>query len=586
MIKHQPARVALRGAMSLVLFKALYLHRLDHIFFQNFSMKSSTGPREMNQIAGSSITSPLILPVSRYTHLDSTGLCVVRISGGPARRGVRVTAIMGGFQYQLRANKLRSQGLDVHEWGSRVLREGCFGEDVLMLQNWLAEESYYNPVDGGYTGYFGSVTKEALQAWQRDNGVQVTGVFDAASKWAYLRGIESRATPKLIEASPTPAPLKTITPSVTTAVAPALQHASPTSMTGPGAPFFLAAALIATVALGRMATTVLRALKSSIASREDVVSSSNRSERAFSGSPPQPPRVSGGNGKATELKQRQPVLIDTTIPGSRLRRLSEDELQRYIAPMKGSSGNRTPLQRPAPRPLLLADDDAKNGLSPAQGALVSRHGMYYGGKQVLERVKQYLAEESGNEPPIGSAAQRLVQLGYDMQRTTHRVSKPAPGPSSETNKPGSSNGSFEDIPLGGDEAAAAPPAAVTDVAQSTSYSASSSDALLAGTELEAAPERPLRPVAVQRGGSTRSPLGGGNANAVAQRPAVIMKPAAPNPMPVPVVKDNQTKNSNAEQRATPTDPNETVVLSTRPVKLHKPARLANGSGSSMSSLDE
>jgi hypothetical protein len=31
------------------------------------------------------------------------------------------------------------------------------------------------------------VTGDALQAWQRDQGLPATGVFDSNCKWAYLR---------------------------------------------------------------------------------------------------------------------------------------------------------------------------------------------------------------------------------------------------------------------------------------------------------------------------------------------------------------------------------------------------------------
>lgn len=60
------------------------------------------------------------------------------------------------------------------------------GDDVAALQEFMGEQGYLNCVDG-VTGYFGSVTKEAVQNWQRDQGLPVTGVFDSECKWAYLR---------------------------------------------------------------------------------------------------------------------------------------------------------------------------------------------------------------------------------------------------------------------------------------------------------------------------------------------------------------------------------------------------------------
>lgn len=53
-------------------------------------------------------------------------------------------------------------------------------------QAYLAEQGYFNAADG-LSGYFGAVTGEALQAWQRDQGLRVTGVFNDECKWAVLR---------------------------------------------------------------------------------------------------------------------------------------------------------------------------------------------------------------------------------------------------------------------------------------------------------------------------------------------------------------------------------------------------------------
>ncbi len=53
-------------------------------------------------------------------------------------------------------------------------------------QAYLAEQGYFNSADG-LSGYFGAVTSEALQNWQRDSGLRVTGIFNDQCKWAYLR---------------------------------------------------------------------------------------------------------------------------------------------------------------------------------------------------------------------------------------------------------------------------------------------------------------------------------------------------------------------------------------------------------------
>jgi hypothetical protein len=66
------------------------------------------------------------------------------------------------------------------------------GEDVVSLQLLLGEQGYLNLGDG-ITGYFGSVTKEALMNWQRDVGLPTTGVFTQDCKWAYLKQQVSEA---------------------------------------------------------------------------------------------------------------------------------------------------------------------------------------------------------------------------------------------------------------------------------------------------------------------------------------------------------------------------------------------------------
>jgi peptidoglycan hydrolase-like protein with peptidoglycan-binding domain len=82
--------------------------------------------------------------------------------------------------------RLRLKGFPVYEFGERVMQEGSFGDDVMQLQAYLSEQGYFSSEDG-LSGYFGSVTGDALQAWQGDHGLRVTGVFDADSKWTYLK---------------------------------------------------------------------------------------------------------------------------------------------------------------------------------------------------------------------------------------------------------------------------------------------------------------------------------------------------------------------------------------------------------------
>ena len=55
-----------------------------------------------------------------------------------------------------------------------------------LPQAYLSEQGYFNSADG-LSGYFGAVTREALQNWQRDQGLRISGVVNEDCKWAYLR---------------------------------------------------------------------------------------------------------------------------------------------------------------------------------------------------------------------------------------------------------------------------------------------------------------------------------------------------------------------------------------------------------------
>lgn len=497
---------------------------------------------------------------------------------------------MGGLHYQMRANSLRSKGLPVYEFGNRALREGCFGEDVLQLQNWLAEESYYNPVDGGYTGYFGSVTKEALQAWQRDAEIEVTGVFDGPSRWAYLRSVEKRAREK--QSMNSNQLVVGVEPSTEAAV-PQSSMLQASIKDAPGSSFIIIGLTLTVLAavgiIKRTFTSRRRPM-----TKDPMVSGSGYVPGNPAPPLPAPTALHARPEPKTNIKNRKSVPPSQTGNPKKLKRLSEDELQRYIAPMKGSSSGRSPVQRPAPRPLVLGEGN-KNVNLP-EDAVVSRHGMYYGGKQVLDRVKQFLAEENGDVAPIGSAAQRLMQLGYDMRNSMNRSLKKedakrgtqkqnstppnAPAPRQDLPSQRSATASFEDIPDGSsseEESYIVDPEGDSGNSSNGASTmpgmlSSQSTTLLAGTELEAAPERGIRPVQVQRGKPVRSPLGGANSR----------RDSAPKLMPVPVVKPgvgasstNASQSLNGEENQKAIDPNATIVLNSKPVKLHKPARLAS-----------
>jgi Putative peptidoglycan binding domain len=527
----------------------------------------------------------------------------------PRRRNLCVKSVMGGYQYQSRASKLRSRGVDVYEFGNRNLREGCFGEDVLQLQNWLADETYYNPVDGGYTGYFGSVTKEALQAWQRDNGLEGTGHFDSGSKWAYLRSLETRAAETAQVASSFIQGATVAVPTVQAQTAVSTTAAAGTSSTS-GAPFFFtAAAVLAGVAFARLATPAIRSAKATVLN----VFTSRQAETMAA----EPAAVAEHYYEEEADEVYQGATQEPDSRPSPLRRLSDEELQRYIAPFKGAAtagsgtkkstiaGRPTP-QRPVPRrslnlkPTTTTTADTKAATGPSQGPVTSRHGTYYGGRQVLDRVKEYLAEEGSLPAAPGAVGQRMQKLGYNMRPSKSdgdNGDKGSSTPRTNINRTGSprtiaqaqreyqqaaeivsplqmmntnttATSSFEDLP---DTEFAGVATAVAVASPQTSK------ALLTGTELEASPESPLRPVPVKRGNAaTRvAPVASVAAAALqtarraAPRPVAVVKPSRAG--------EQEESISAAPVVQAPVDPNSAVVLTNKPVKLHKPARLANRS---------
>lgn len=405
---------------------------------------------------------------------------------------------MHDYQYQSRAKSLRSRGIDVHEFGSRVLCGGCFGEDVLELQSWLADESYYNPLDGGYNGYFGAVTKEALQAWQRDVGIEASGRFDTASKWAYLRAVETQSA----------VAVATATSSTSAAVV------SSNSTGAVSGVFFLAAAVVA-VAAGVL--HVVKNYKKTTVAANEGEEYAYEYEYAQEQAGAQPTQLALAPGvhalPAKQTKEKKNA--------KSLRRMTDEELQSRIAPFKkngsdaspSSSSSSTGIRRPAParatprHRLVIAPEDA------AGGAVTSRHGTYYGGHQVIERVKQYLIDENSPVSAISGGGVGGVkngvmeQIGYDMRASRTLKSE-------------------------------------KQAQQQQQQQQQEHEALLSGTDLEHEPEE-FR---------------------VGYKVPVVKKKEH-------TVQARGREEEELEGVGVGPGSNETVVISTAPVKLHKPARL-------------
>lgn len=73
-----------------------------------------------------------------------------------------------------------------------ILREGVTSENVRTIQQYLTYLSQHDPAIPAVsdTGYFGPITKSAVQAFQKEYGLPVTGVVNAAT-WDAIAGVYS-----------------------------------------------------------------------------------------------------------------------------------------------------------------------------------------------------------------------------------------------------------------------------------------------------------------------------------------------------------------------------------------------------------
>lgn len=95
---------------------------------------------------------------------------------------------------------------------TRSLTVGLKGDDVTCLQNYLTSTGHFT-YSGGATGYFGSITKSAVAAWQAASGVSpAVGYFGPISQAKYSA---------VVVVAPAPTPTPTTTPVPTTSGTPA-----------------------------------------------------------------------------------------------------------------------------------------------------------------------------------------------------------------------------------------------------------------------------------------------------------------------------------------------------------------------------
>ena len=489
--------------------------------------------------------------------------------------------------------------------------QGAYGDDVVELQAFLSGQGYFNSADG-LSGYFGAVTKEALQNWQRDAGLRSTGVFNAECKWAYVRGqvsggggggwqpwlaavVGSRGwqapaseageggrkavwerqlrrlrwgwwdelpwlpaagwvrLPRICVAAKgrrthassgclaffaASAPTCAVTPlhlqEAKLAQARAAEQMASEAAQRPAPPLLVVAQRALPLAsLGQLVLGTLvigaasvgarylwgpgkaawAAVLAVVASRRSAVAPPLRSTRhaaveaaaaiaaAPRGTPAglaPPPRAPAaplplpGHGRQAAAAGGEQ---QEGGAAGQLRRLSEEEIQRRVAVMKGQASPKTPLPRPAPRPLPLGSRPQSD--DPFLG---SKYGTYYGGAEVLQKVKQFVEQESGGHAQTQGGSRRPV--GVTMPRRP-RAAAPRPAApaaaaeaSAEAALPAaivpavaepqpvgddlrSAIESFIDVWSGDEEEVEAAAAAVAG---------GPSETLLAGTELAAAPE--------------------------------------------------------------------------------------------------
>ena len=73
---------------------------------------------------------------------------------------------------------------------NQVLREGVTSENVRILQQYLTYLSQIDPAIPAVsdTGYFGPLTKASVQAFQKEYGLNVTGVVGVVT-WDAISGV-------------------------------------------------------------------------------------------------------------------------------------------------------------------------------------------------------------------------------------------------------------------------------------------------------------------------------------------------------------------------------------------------------------
>eukprot|EP00890_Picochlorum_soloecismus_P003826 jgi/Picsp_1/4444/NSC_06666-R1_family protein len=472
-------------------------------------------------------------------------------------------SLMTRYQYARKAHAMAKEGYKVRDFGHRAIGEGCSGPDVLSLQEWLAESGYYNPSDGGFNGYFGSVTKEALQMWQRDVGVQVSGCFDSASKMAYLEhvrrshGSNNGSNDGEIVLCEELVLSKTY-PFRKTSVAQLFKGVLPENQE------WRVGAEMAYVAIGMLGLVSLIALSKA----NMIFVPFDRVKRAIGGFF----LVLGSQGRIQNSKpaqmtreQDEPIENDT-LPENNIKRprksnnstprLSREELEKFLAPMKGVQQSK---RRRATGPAPYRDDGRitsvyvnkkdNTKMPDVQQGIVTPHGVYFASprKDVMAPTKQ--------PGPTGLQSSRMESIGYNMNGSMDEGTRRHP---LLQNKLQNKRSQGEPVATYGSKSTAGQMSQGARSAQYPIQPITKQDgSLLDGTELdptikfdrqtrtENVPSKPKSPVPVVRPG---------------ENDGVAMMGKG---------KEGQGTSESIQNTSRHT----TVILHDKPVKLHKPSRL-------------
>lgn len=303
-------------------------------------------------------------------------------------------SLMSKYQYEKRCAYLEeAYGIHVKDFGDRVLREGQSGADVLALQEFLSEESYLlkSPYESFkvVNGYFGSMTKEALQSWQRDVGLRPTGIFDFTSKMMYTQYMEDKVSVS-----------KAALDGVRVGISP---NSSMVSHTG-RIPVHVYGVVGFAVVCSVVVATRMNHLKRYLSTRIPSASTKNTNENTT---------------KVSDVRQAESK--------PKPKRLSREELDLRLAPMKNIDHARPKRATSGPAPHRKSTASSSSSASPrrhattdgrrdhhtAEDGIQTRHGTYYGGRHVWNTIRRGVGENKDISMPVAKQ-ENMEQLGYRM----------------------------------------------------------------------------------------------------------------------------------------------------------------------------